>query len=57
MPEDYFRGEAILHDQHKSKLPDATSVETQTLKPGKFTLNLEKTPQRKNNLSDFTART
>lgn len=57
MPEDYFRGEAVLYDQHKWKLSDATSLETQTLKPGKFTLNLEKTAQRKSNLSNFTART
>lgn len=55
VPEDYFHGEAILYDQHKSKFPDATLVEMQTLKPGNFTLNLEKTKQRKNNLSNFMA--
>lgn len=32
------------------------SEETQALKPGKFTLNLEKTTRRKHNLSNFRER-
>lgn len=56
VPKDEAHGAAVLYDQHKSKSPDATMEETQTPGPDNFTLNLEMTKQRKNNLSDFTVR-
>lgn len=49
VPENGVHSEDILGNQHKSKFLD-----TCARKPGKFTLDLEKTHQRKNNLSRST---
>lgn len=46
VPENCVHSEDILDNQHKPKFLDACAR-----KPGKFTLDLEKTSQRKNNLS------
>lgn len=55
VPGGCFHGEGLLCGRHQSQGPDVTSEETQALKPGTFTLDLEKAKQRKHELSSFVA--